>query len=180
MNKYAHLVGGFTFGLLFSNIVLEKVATMTGSEMPIIAVTAIVVVSSIGACLIPDIDHRSSSISKKHPIISKVVRVFAGHRELTHAPLLYIILGSLLLGLTSQVPLALHEIYTYVVIGCFIGILSHLTLDAMTKSGIHILYPFSKMRFNILRLQTGKFICDGLAMIVMLLVSFFSIMSIPI
>ena len=76
-------MGGLTFGLFFSNEASQKVATLTSIELPMVVATAIVVVLSIGTCLIPDIDHPKSSISRKHPIISKLVRLFVAHRELT-------------------------------------------------------------------------------------------------
>lgn len=37
----------------------------------------------------------------------------------------------------------------YFSIGLFVGILSHLILDAMTKSGVPLLYPFTDKTFRI-------------------------------
>lgn len=44
----------------------------------------------------------------------------------------------------------------FAVIGIFVGVISHLLLDFITKAGIPLLYPITKKKMHIIGLTTGK------------------------
>ena len=106
---------------------------------------AVVGLSSLGS-LFPDIDHGNSKISKKVPLISKLVRLFNGHRGLFHTPFFYAILAA---GFYFwQQPLSTEWMACFVAF--FAGIASHIVLDACTKQGLPLLYPFSKKNYHLI------------------------------
>ncbi|MTT31296.1 metal-dependent hydrolase [Terrilactibacillus sp. BCM23-1] len=84
--------------------------------------------------LLPDICHSGSKIGRKLPVLARLIRIFFGHRTMTHSLLFLIIIGYL--GYRF-VP------YSDLTTGLMIGIISHLILDAATKQGIKLLFPLS-------------------------------------
>ena len=99
----------------------------------------------VGA-LLPDICHGGSQIVRRLPILSGLVNRLFGHRTFTH---------SLLFLLLVTVPLWLFIDGSSAAVGVFLGIGSHYVLDAATKSGIQLLYPWKiTVRFP-LTVRTG-------------------------
>ena len=106
-----------------------------------------VAAAALGA-LLPDIDHPSSWIGRRLWPISKPLSMVIGHRGLTHS-LLAVMAGLAVLVLMEPgrglarlaEPLAL-------------GYLSHLAADALTPSGVPLLWPL-KQRFGIGLCSTG-------------------------
>lgn len=103
--------------------------------------------ASLGA-LLPDIDHPSSWIGRRLWPVSRPLSMVLGHRGLTHS-LLAVIGGLAVLALMEPArglarlaePLAL-------------GYLSHLAADALTPSGVPLLWPW-RQRFGIGLCSTG-------------------------
>ena len=78
---------------------------------------------------IPDLDADDSSISHRHPLISKI---FAKHRGILHdigtIPLLF----GLFIWLNIPLPIGIN----FFIIGLMTGWLSHILLDSITKMGV--------------------------------------------
>jgi inner membrane protein len=91
--------------------------------------------------LLPDIDHPKSFLGSKIPIIPRLIYKNFGHRSITHS-----ILGTATLGIATA--LSLHQ-YPYFILGNFIGYISHLLGDMLTKQGIPLFWPFEKKRYRI-------------------------------
>ena len=81
---------------------------------------------------LPDIDHAKSKIGRKFFPISWLVNLFFGHRKLIHS-----IVFASILSLIIKIFFANYWIPFY------IGYLSHLFLDSLTKQGLYIFYPSS-------------------------------------
>lgn len=135
-----HKLGGVCTGLITSSIFIQQPYTV---EKLLICGT-IILTSTIGA-MWPDIDQKNSTIGKKHKVTSTIISTFCNHRGITHAPLLYFFVFSILFLLTNMIQNVIVK--TYVISGLFgliMGIISHLILDMITHDGIPICYPFTK------------------------------------
>ncbi len=94
--------------------------------------------------LFPDIDHPKSKLGRKIKPLSFFIKIFIGHRTLFHSLLIPLVL------------FIIYYILGYVYILAFlIGFISHLAIDALTKSGINFLYPFAKLKVRGF-IETGK------------------------
>lgn len=145
MNYKTHINGGIFIGLYISS-------QMTNS-IPIISTATFMGGALIGSVL-PDIDHKNSYIGRKTKGVSKAINKFAGHRKLFHAPLMYLILYSMTLGIN------INKILMLGVKGIFVGISSHLILDSFTTGGLPWFYPLSKKRFSLGKIKTNSKIED--------------------
>jgi len=87
--------------------------------------------------LLPDIDYPKSKISNKIPILPFLIKIISKHRGIFHSLFAAIIISSILYLISPTASIAL-----------FIGYLSHLIIDSLTKSGINFLYPFTKLRIS--------------------------------
>ena len=214
MNRTAHIVGGTCAGVLTSTLMVENLYTVEGAIF-----SGILIGSSIWGSLLPDIDHPESTFGKKVPVISKLISATGGHRGVTHAPLIYMLLLSLfllinnnlitfiiVLGLeyfiskiiattlyklhikllkkpyllhwalylimivcTFQVNGYLNLIYSQMLIGIFVGAMSHIFMDSLTVGGTPWLYPISRRKFRILKLRTGE--NEGLGMLIVSMIT---------
>lgn len=113
---------------------------------------AVVAGTGIVGSLFPDIDHKNSTISRKLPAVSWLARLFSTHRGLFHSPELYLLLWLLLIPVMK----VYAGIVEWAIMGMFLGIANHLVLDACTKDGIPLLFPFSKKCFHILSIRTNS------------------------
>ena len=98
--------------------------------------------------LLPDIDSRSSTISQAVKPVGMVVSAIAGHRKLFHDPFLYLLLFGLLWKFQNGIALFLAPV--------FLGIGSHLLLDALNPHGIPFLYFTGAVRIRLLKIRTGS------------------------
>jgi len=98
---------------------------------PFIFVLILVLAGSL-----PDIDHSKSFIGRKLFFISWIINLFFGHRKLIHSLIFALFLSYL-------VKLSFNDYY----IPFFIGYLTHLFLDLITKQGLQLFYPF-KFKIN--------------------------------
>ena len=89
------------------------------------------------AALLPDIDHENSKINSKIPGFKWVSRVF-GHRGILHSVWIP-------LALWLIIDFGFHSAYGSAV---FIGYLSHLFSDGLTKAGINMVHPLKQLRIQ--------------------------------
>lgn len=68
---------------------------------------------------------------------------------------------------TSMDALNGYDFYQYLWMGIGLGMASHLLMDALTVSGIPLLWPFSKKKFRLLSLKTGQH--EGIAQVLFIL-----------
>lgn len=172
MNGKVHATAGIVFGV--ASIFLLK--DMQGVELLNIAhegamnnalignystgdivECATIVASSWLGSLLPDMDHPTSTMSKKFSLLLIPYRVlqfifgkikctkdFVGHRGITHSLLfLAIPIAIMLIGtLNPWIETALF--------GLSIGIFSHLFMDMLNPMGVPLLLPFTKKKFRLL------------------------------
>jgi inner membrane protein len=97
--------------------------------------------------LLPDIDHPSSWVGRRVPVISRPVAAILGHRGVTHSAL------AVLACLTF---LRWQGFSRAVIDPLVIGYLSHLGADLLTSSGLRLAWP-SRKRQAIPLCRTGSF-----------------------
>lgn len=151
MNGETHKIGGVCAGIIAGAILIEPPYTLDK-----LTLTGVLIGGSLIGSLMPDIDHKGTTIGSKFKLISIVINNLFGHRGATHAPIVHMLITTILLilggGLTDYPKL----IYTSFVIGLFIGGISHLLLDSITVKGIPLLYPISNRKFRLCKLTVGK------------------------
>ena len=117
----------------------------------------LIILASWFGSILPDIDHPTSTISKKFTLLSIPYRIlqfifgkfkstkhFVGHRGITHS--LFFLFIPIIIGLffvTNE----------WIVVGLFglsVGILSHLVMDMLNPTGVPLLLPLSKHKFRLL------------------------------
>lgn len=140
MNYKTHINGGILIGLYVSIQMQSKPLIPTG----------IFIGGTILGSLLPDIDHSNSYIGQKVKTVSKAINKLAGHRKLFHAPLAYLLLYSIALGMVKD------DLLLKGINGIFLGILSHLILDSLTLGGLPWFYPLSKKRFSLCSIKTNS------------------------
>ena len=163
-----HLIGGIAS--------LVAALPFTGVAEPV----PLLLFAMLGS-LLPDLDASESHI--KHLSLGTKVEPFLLpsqiiHRALGHRGLLHSLWGVVLLATVSGVPLG-YYFGVSAGVGLVLGYASHLLLDAMTKTGIPLLYP-NRLRFHLLpkgwRVITGSMeedLCFGLLAAASLFVLFF-------
>lgn len=111
---------------------------------------------------LPDIDHYNSSISNKHPLISKIIRIIVEKRGMLHSPVFLFIITVMFYTVCSYFNFK-EGIY-----GLLIGYGSHLFGDLLTSEGIPLFWPFKipftkskKVSIPIINLseKTAKLFC---------------------
>lgn len=123
MLKQTHI----TFGLASGIVTLDYIA-ITPNELPVYFTGLII------GSLINDIDTPKSTIGRKLPLISHLLKILFGHRNFFHSLLFYAFLFSIT---RAFLPFSLH-------MGIAIGSASHLIGDMMTSKGIKLLFPIVK------------------------------------
>lgn len=140
MNYKTHINGGILAGLYI---------TLQMSNVSIVS-KGILLAGTLVGSVFPDIDHKNSYIGKKAKTVSKAINKFAGHRKLFHAPLMYLLLYSISIGMIT------HKLLIVLVQGLFLGVLSHLILDSFTIGGLPWFYPLSKKKFSLAKIKTNS------------------------
>lgn len=90
--------------------------------------------------LLPDIDHPESVVGRRVRFLSVPIASVFGHRGFTHSLLAVVLVGVLAFQFT------LHG--QSLLLPVCIGYLSHILGDALSASGVPLLYPWSKRRFK--------------------------------
>lgn len=105
--------------------------------------------------IFPDIDSKTSMISRRFRVGSFIARLISSHRELFHTPFNIVLLWLVcsLMGLTFHIPI-------YLMIGFSIGNILHLLQDTCTKRGIRWLYPVNNRYFSLVHIKSGHFLIE--------------------
>lgn len=140
MNYKTHINGGILVGL-YVNIQMTNISMIS---------KGIFLGATVVGSLLPDIDHKNSYIGKKAKTVSKTINKLAGHRKLFHAPLMYLLLYSISIGMIND------KLLVVGMKGLFWGILSHLFLDSFTIGGLPWFYPLSKKKFSLGSVKTNS------------------------
>ncbi|WP_409294000.1 metal-dependent hydrolase [Peribacillus sp. SCS-26] len=134
MQGKTHIAGGIATGALY----LTTGGTIHDE-------TLFIASCAVGA-LIPDICSPTSTIGRMIPLLDNLVSKAFGHRTLTHS--LFFMLAAFALFRFTPWPSAIE-------FGIWIGMASHLLLDAFTVRGIQLFWPF-KVRVALpLGIKTG-------------------------
>jgi inner membrane protein len=131
MKAYTHLAFGF-----FSGLLLMDYFSIGNKYLFFVLV--------LFGAILPDIDTPNSKISHKIPVIPKVLNVFSKHRGIFHSVFIAILLGLFVSYFSKAYGIAL-----------FLGYGSHLLIDGLTKKGVNLLHPISKLRISG-PIETGK------------------------
>lgn len=155
MNKPTHVIGGVTAGIAVNQFIVPHITNSAITPESIVGIASVMAGAFIGSVL-PDIDHKGSFIGRRLKPISFILHHTVGHRGMTHAPLVSVIFVTVLsFGVLHLTTGFVQTMLFYFLLGLFAGIASHLFLDALTKGGIPLLYPFSSKHYSIGRFKTG-------------------------
>ena len=154
MTGKTHASCGFLIGMYF--------AKDYGVSLDSVVILSAAVIGSV----VPDICHTKSYIGRRLPIISFIISIIFGHRSFTHS-LLFLLLNFMILDIIA-VP-------TVFIVSYAVGILSHLILDMMTKTGVSLFYPLKKRMSLPIYFKTGG-IVDYLLFFVFIGMSYYILM----
>lgn len=165
MRYKTHVAGGLLAGVSSLNLIADKLnisSDITSYEGMVFIAGAVI------GSLFPDIDHRGSYLGRKAKITSTITNALFGHRGITHSP---IAMGAFVffLYLLSKLFIVTSPFIKLWFIGFFLGILSHIFLDMLTKGGVPLLLPFTKKRISLTKMKTGS-MGEKLVMIIMVIV----------
>lgn len=152
MVKKTHVQGGLLVSLLTNPIISGSLPSETNILYKVI-LTVIYIGGSCAGSLLPDVDMKSSYISKTVPILHKMYGKRFKHRGFTHS-----LLALFIMFVWSRVLIALVEGefgITLFVQGVFIGCVSHVVLDLFTKEGVSLFSPLGKA-VSIANLKTSS------------------------
>ncbi|MBM7691461.1 inner membrane protein [Peribacillus deserti] len=141
MEGKTHIVGGIAAGALY----LKTVGTV---QPEVLFFT-----SCIAGALLPDICSPTSTIGRMIPLLDRLVSKTFGHRTITHS--LFMLILTFMVFRLTHLPEAIE-------LGIWIGMASHLVLDAITVKGIQFLWPL-KIRVGIpVGIKTGGTLEKGI------------------
>ena len=165
MRYQTHMAGGLLIGVSSLNLVADKLNL--NSDIASFEGMVFITGAVIGS-LFPDIDHRGSYLGRKAKITSTITNALFGHRGITHSP---IAMGAFVffLYLLSKLFIVTSPFIKLWFIGFFLGILSHIFLDMLTKGGVPLLLPFTRKRISLTKMKTGS-MGEKLVMIIMVIV----------
>ncbi|WP_088102326.1 metal-dependent hydrolase [Halalkalibacter urbisdiaboli] len=137
MTGKTHIVGGLSACLFVDTVIVSQASPLF-------------YFAGVAGALLPDICHRKSKMGRKVPLLSTIISLVFGHRTFTHS-ILFIGIILLLVHLLLPNAMMIRD-------GLFIGLISHLLLDAATARGIQMFYPLKlKVRLP-LYTKTGSVI----------------------
>lgn len=181
MVKETHTKGGYISSLLALPFINENFLEGYSILYKIILIIIYTYFAYLGS-LSPDIDMRGSYISKRYSIIYKSFGSRFKHRGFTHS-LLFLVLLTYIINLLIEYTDS-NIVFICLCSGFFVGYISHLCLDLLTKEGIEIFYPM-KINISFLPIKTNskaeKIICKILNFLVIFLIGyrFYEILKIP-
>ncbi len=141
-----HLIGGTVTGAC-----LATSAILAGDANYLIVGGA--VLTTILGSLFPDLDSSTSKLGSKMKITSTIINKLFGHRGFLHSPLFIVFMMWLLnrIFVTNNI-----QEYSLLWQGFAFGMMNHLICDMMTKGGIPILYPFSRVKVSFTFMKSGS------------------------
>ncbi|MEG1254584.1 metal-dependent hydrolase [Clostridium sp.] len=152
MTKQTHSSGGFLVALLAIYPMIIKPTNDYTFSYQILLIGLYFYSANMGA-LFPDIDLKSSYISKRYPFIAKYLGKKCRHRGFTHSLLFLLLLYLLCLFLIfiSQWNIVIIALCY----GFLFGYASHLFLDILTHQGIKLFFPVD-LNIHILSFKTNS------------------------
>ncbi len=111
--------------------------------------------------LLPDVDHPNSLLGQKLPGVSHLIRRVLGHRGGTHSLLAVLALSLGLARATTYLHVTDSFLLTLLLAASsaiLIGYLSHLAADALTKTGVPLLWPLRRPFRSPLPFTTGSWV----------------------
>lgn len=165
MNYKTHLTGGLLAGSVAFNKVIEN---LNINSNIISAENAIFMSGTIIGALFPDIDHKGSYIGRRARIMSTIMSKLFKHRGFTHSPIPMTIFTFILFLISRLFTISIFVKLWF--IGFYIGVLSHIFLDMITKEGIPLFYPFANKKISLTNIKNGSM---GETIIFLLMMGFF-------
>ena len=121
------------------------ITTTLALGLPLMSLTNELTLINVGVLavgsLLPDIDHPSSYLGKRHKMVSGVTNKAFGHRGITHSLLGFILIGIIVKFIQKQY---LTDRIEDIVFWLMLGYLLHLLEDSFSQRGVKWLYPFTK------------------------------------
>ncbi len=114
--------------------------------------------SAVGA-LLPDLDSPHSFLGRRAGLAGNMLRLFVEHRGIMHSGI-----AAAIVTLTA---LTAPDAERHILLAVAAGYVSHITLDALTMSGVPLLWP-SRRRFRLLALRSGGMVDQMLAIALIL------------
>ena len=141
---------------LFCGLITHQLIITTQFDSPnfvsYLFLTTLYCTSTMIGSLVPDLDMRSSQLSKLIPFLSRLITKRFKHRTFTHS---FLSIGVYLLILALSVHLNVsRDIFSLIVIGLCIGHISHIILDLFTNQGVCLLYPLT-YKIKVASFKTG-------------------------
>lgn len=152
MMKKAHVTGGICAGII-ANKYLPTEIQLTTNPLEWIPFLIGLMIGS----LLPDIDTKTSYLGRRFRIVSIFCSLIFKHRKFIHTVWFALIFtGLLYYGLVNNYDGVFFTYIFYLILGLLIGMLSHITLDSLTVSGVPMFYPLIKKKYSLLKIRTGK------------------------
>lgn len=126
MQGYNHIVGGVVFTGIFASFHDVNVLSTPG-----------LIGATVFCALLPDVDHVSSTIGKVFYPVAKYLQSRYGHRTITHSIFCFVVMLVLFMFCLPR------EYF----VCCSYAFGSHLLFDMCTRSGVPLMYPFSRRPF---------------------------------
>lgn len=145
MDGKTHIAAGYSAGILLLAQLNRTTWLPPEGLLPSLGIIGLAVVGSLA----PDIDLPYSKIGRRSKTVSSTVNLFFGHRTITHAPLVWLVLCAVLSSVLGQT----WHIY---VLAFALGIGTHILLDLCNSAGVPLLWPYSH-RFHILSIRIHSF-----------------------
>lgn len=152
MIKQTHESGGFLIATITIYPMIQKNLSSYSLLYQLLLIILYFHSINIGA-LFPDIDLKSSYVSKRYPVIAKTLGRKFKHRGFTHSLLSLILLYMCCVFFTyiSNWNIVI-EILCY---GFWFGYASHIFLDLFTHQGVELLFPLT-INIKFLNLRTNS------------------------
>lgn len=150
MNGKTHIAGGMALASLTS--LLLSGSRFIEYDHLFLQQATILTSAGLGALWL-DIDHKNSTISKSHPVLSFLLRLFLTHRGASHSLLAFFLLALLSFVIAKVTGAGNGDWIAY---GASVGYASHILLDSLNPSGVPLLFPFIKRKFHFAHIVTGS------------------------
>ena len=152
MTKQTHSSGGFLIATFAIYPFIIKFIEIYNFPYKLLLIFLYFHFADLGSAF-PDIDLKSSYVSKRYPFLSKHFGKNFNHRGFTHSIIFLLLLGIACIGLNyiSQFNIVVHSI----TFGFYIGYGSHIVLDLFNPQGVELFYP-CRIKLKILKIKTNS------------------------
>ena len=147
MNKLTHETVGVTSAVALTALYGSNISVLGNNIIMPIALTTV----ALGSVL-PDIDLQSSTLGRKHKIIS---RMFT-HRGFTHTLVIPLLLCGSLYSLQFYTSGAAQMLTASLTFGLLFGWVFHIFADLFNGKGVPLLWPLFPKKIHVANVVTGK------------------------